>query len=119
MRKILLSLALVGIATAAHAAYPAHPKTVPEITGADISARVKAISDDAFEGRGPGTPNGEAAAAWIADELKALGNSRRRQFTGRPNSHRPTSPSANPIWCSWAMAWWRRNITGTIMPDWT
>ena len=73
MRKILLSLIFIGAATAAYAAYPAHPKTVPDITGADISARVKAISDDAFEGRGPGTQNGEAAAAWIADELKRLG----------------------------------------------
>ena len=73
MRKSLLGLALIGVATAAHAAYPAHPKTVPDITGADISARVRAISDNAFEGRGPGTSNGEAAAAWIADELKRLG----------------------------------------------
>jgi Zn-dependent M28 family amino/carboxypeptidase len=73
MRKILLSLAFIGAATAAYAAYPAHPKTVPDITGADISARTRAISDNAFEGRGPGTQNGEAAAAWIADELKALG----------------------------------------------
>ena len=73
MRKSLLSLALIGMATAAYAAYPAHPKTTPDIMGADISARVKAVSDDAFEGRGPGTKNGEAAAAWIADELKAMG----------------------------------------------
>ena len=73
MRKVILSLVLIGMAGAAYAAYPAHPNTVPDITGADISARVKAISDDAFEGRGPGTQNGEAAAAWIADELKRLG----------------------------------------------
>jgi len=73
MRKSLVSLVFAGIATAAYAAYPAHPKTSPDITGADISACTKAISDNAFEGRGPGTQNGEAAAAWIADELKALG----------------------------------------------
>ena len=73
MRKALISLIFAGIATAAYAAYPAHPQTSPDITGADISARVKAISDDAFEGRGPGTVNGEAAAAWIADELKRIG----------------------------------------------
>ena len=58
---------------AALAAYPGHPATSPDITAADLSARDKAISDDAFEGRGPGTVNGEAAAQWIADELKGLG----------------------------------------------
>ena len=61
------------IALPALAQYPGHPTTKPEITAADISARDKAISDDAFEGRGPGTRNGEAAAQWIADELKRIG----------------------------------------------
>ena len=55
------------------AQYPGHPTTTPEISASDISARDKAISDDAFEGRGPGTRNGEAAARWIADELKRIG----------------------------------------------
>src|SRR5205809_757318 len=55
------------------ATFPAHPQTTPEITAADISARDKAISDDVFEGRGPGTASGEAAAQWIADELKRMG----------------------------------------------
>jgi len=53
--------------------YPAHPNTVPEITAQDLSARDKAISDDAFQGRGPGTAAGEAAAAWLADEMKRIG----------------------------------------------
>jgi len=53
--------------------YPGHPVTTPDIVGADILARDKAISDDAFEGRGPGTKNGEAAAEWIAQELKRIG----------------------------------------------
>ena len=55
------------------ASYPGHPATSPEIAAADISARDKALADDAFEGRGPGTKNGEAAAGWIADELKRIG----------------------------------------------
>jgi Zn-dependent M28 family amino/carboxypeptidase len=55
------------------AAYPAHPSTSPDIAGADILARDKAVADDAFEGRGPGTKNGEASAQWIADELKRIG----------------------------------------------
>jgi Zn-dependent M28 family amino/carboxypeptidase len=50
-----------------------HPTTTPDITAADLSARDKAISDDVFQGRGPGTKAGEAAAQWIADEMKRIG----------------------------------------------
>ncbi|MGD0190669.1 MAG: M28 family peptidase [Rhizomicrobium sp.] len=53
--------------------YPPHPFTSPEITAADVAARDKAISDDRFEGRGPGTKAGEAASQWIADEMKRIG----------------------------------------------
>ncbi|MGQ0742675.1 MAG: M28 family metallopeptidase [Alphaproteobacteria bacterium] len=60
-------------APVASADYPAHPKTAPDINAADLAARVKALSEDAFEGRGPGTKNGEAAATWIADEMKRIG----------------------------------------------
>ncbi|HSC18863.1 MAG TPA: M28 family peptidase [Rhizomicrobium sp.] len=59
--------------TAAASPFPAHPVTTAEITAADLSARDKAISDDAFQGRGPGTQTGEAAAQWIADEMKRIG----------------------------------------------
>ncbi len=55
------------------ATYPPHPDTVPDITPADLSARDKAIADDAFQGRGPGTEAGEAAAQWLADEMKRIG----------------------------------------------
>jgi Zn-dependent M28 family amino/carboxypeptidase len=64
------ALLLIG---AAPVPYPAHPATTPDINAADIAARDKAIADDAFEGRGPGTVRGEASAGWIADELKRLG----------------------------------------------
>ncbi len=53
--------------------YPAHPHTVPQIVAADVLARDKAIADDVFQGRGPGTTAGEAAAQWIADEMKRIG----------------------------------------------
>lgn len=52
---------------------PPHPSTTPEITAADLSARDKILSDDIFQGRGPGTPAGERAADWIADEMKRIG----------------------------------------------
>src|SRR3982750_1743822 len=74
VKATILSLTVILLAGAAQgASYPAHPQTSPEILGADISARTRAISDDAFEGRGPGSVSGEAAAGWIADELKRLG----------------------------------------------
>jgi len=76
MRKhrFLLSIAALCLsAGAALAEYPGHPVTTPDINAADLAARDKAIADDAFEGRGPGTQNGEAAAQWIADEMKRIG----------------------------------------------
>ena len=33
----------------------------------------KELADDKYEGRAPGTPAGEAAAQWIADEFKRVG----------------------------------------------
>ncbi|HXB52895.1 MAG TPA: M28 family peptidase [Rhizomicrobium sp.] len=76
MRRIAapaLFFLAIALPVVALAAYPGHAVTSPEMTAADLSARDKAISDDAFEGRGPGTKNGEAAAQWIADELKRIG----------------------------------------------
>src|SRR5271170_6270233 len=55
------------------AQYPAHPDTSTAICATDLSARDKAIADDSFQGRGPGTVAGEAAADWIADEMKRVG----------------------------------------------
>ena len=72
-RKLSLAFGIALISAPAFAQFPGHPVTSPDITGADILARDKAIADDAFEGRGPGTKNGEAAAQWLADELKRIG----------------------------------------------
>src|SRR5882757_8302718 len=68
-----LFAAAILLPGAALAAFPGHPMTSPEISATDLSARDKALADDAFEGRGPGTANGEAAADWIAAELKRIG----------------------------------------------
>jgi Zn-dependent M28 family amino/carboxypeptidase len=59
--------------TVSAAAYPGHPATTLGINAKDISERDKALADDAFQGRWPGSPSGEAAAQWIADEMKRLG----------------------------------------------
>jgi Zn-dependent M28 family amino/carboxypeptidase len=53
--------------------FPGHPETTAAISAEDFLARVKALSDDAFEGRGPGTQRGEMAADWIAAEMQRLG----------------------------------------------
>ncbi len=49
------------------------PDSTAEITAADIGARVAELADDKYEGRGPGTPAGEASAQWIADEMARIG----------------------------------------------
>src|ERR1700721_2272945 len=53
--------------------YPGPPAPTPQHKCAGLSARDKAISDDAFQGRGPGTVAGEAASQWLADEMKRIG----------------------------------------------
>lgn len=52
---------------------PLPDNTVPEITADDLAVRIKTLADDTFEGRGPGTPTGEAAADWIAAEMQRIG----------------------------------------------
>lgn len=76
MRSVLpraLIIAVSLLALPAAGPYPAHPKTSPDITAEDLAARDKAIADDAFQGRGPGTKAGEMAALWIVNELKRSG----------------------------------------------
>lgn len=69
----LLAIAAPLAAWAAASRYPGHPNTGPEIVAADVMARDEALADDRFQGRGPGTVAGEAAAQWLADEMKRIG----------------------------------------------
>ncbi|HEX2591589.1 MAG TPA: M28 family metallopeptidase [Rhizomicrobium sp.] len=87
---LLGSVSFLAIPALAATVWPAHPQTSAEITAADLSARDKAISDDAFEGRGPGTPAGEASAQWIADDLKRMGIA-----PGNHGSYFQTVPAVN------------------------
>jgi hypothetical protein len=71
---IVLAAALAwGATAAAPIDMPAHPETTGSLNTADLNARTRAIADDRFEGRGPGTQAGERAAQWIADEMKRIG----------------------------------------------
>jgi len=45
----------------------------PVASAADIGRRIERLSSDEFEGRAPGTPGGQAASQYIADEMKAAG----------------------------------------------
>jgi Zn-dependent M28 family amino/carboxypeptidase len=70
---ILAAALSLGAIAAAPIDTPPHPETTGALTTADLNARVRAIADDRFEGRGPGTQAGERAAQWIADEMKRIG----------------------------------------------
>lgn len=52
---------------------PLPEATAPEIRAADLAIRIKTLADDIFEGRGPGTPAGEASADWVAAEMARIG----------------------------------------------
>ena len=52
---------------------PLPTNTSAQITAEDLGTRTAALADDTFEGRGAGTEIGEAAAFWIAEEMKRIG----------------------------------------------
>lgn len=52
---------------------PLPNNTSTDITSEDLAVRIKTLSDDKFEGRGPGTPAGENSADWIAQEMARIG----------------------------------------------
>ncbi|MAI89618.1 M28 family metallopeptidase [Ponticaulis sp.] len=53
--------------------YPLPTDTTPAIAADDLGVRIAALADDVFEGRGPGTEAGEAAADWVAAEMERVG----------------------------------------------
>ncbi|MEM7640668.1 MAG: M28 family metallopeptidase [Pseudomonadota bacterium] len=52
---------------------PLPTNTNASISAEDIRQRVAILSDDAFEGRGPGAPVGEKTADWLAAEMERVG----------------------------------------------
>jgi Zn-dependent M28 family amino/carboxypeptidase len=67
LKTILLATALTAAPFAALAA------DVGQIDPARISAHVKVLGSDAFEGRGPATPGEEKTVAYIVEQMKAAG----------------------------------------------
>jgi Zn-dependent M28 family amino/carboxypeptidase len=45
----------------------------PVASAADLGRRIERLASDEFEGRAPGTPGGQAASQYIANEMKAAG----------------------------------------------
>lgn len=97
MRRLVLGcLLLIAAATPllAHTRYPWPwpwiPWTHDEIRGDDILARDRMLSDDYFEGRMPGTMQGEKAAKWIAEDMRLIGLK-----PGNHGSYYQTVPAVN------------------------
>jgi Zn-dependent M28 family amino/carboxypeptidase len=67
MKRLLLATALLAAPMLAQAA------DAPKIDPAKLSAHIKVLSSDAFEGRGPATAGETKAVGYIVDQMKALG----------------------------------------------
>jgi len=67
MKRLLLATALIAAPMLAHAA------DAPKIDPAKLSAHIKILSSDAFEGRGPATEGEKKAVGYIVDQMKAIG----------------------------------------------
>jgi len=70
---LALSASLVFIAGCEPAVTPDTSVKPAIASAADLGRRIERLSSDAFEGRAPGTPGGQAASQYIADEMKAAG----------------------------------------------
>ncbi|WP_297512708.1 M28 family metallopeptidase [uncultured Caulobacter sp.] len=67
MKRLLLATALLAAPMLAHAA------DAPKIDPAKLSAHIKVLSSDAFEGRGPATEGEKKTVAYIIEHMKAVG----------------------------------------------
>jgi len=67
MKRLLLATALLAAPMLAHAA------DAPKIDPAKLSAHIKVLSSDAFEGRGPATEGEKKAVGYIVEQMKAIG----------------------------------------------
>ncbi len=67
MKRLLLATVLFTAPMLAHAA------DAPKIDPARLSAHIKVLSSDEFEGRGPATQGEKKAVAYIVEQMKAIG----------------------------------------------
>lgn len=83
MKKLLLAALVAAMPLAAFAADPV-------VNPAHLATDIKVLASDAFEGRGPATPGGDKAVAWIIGQMIAAGlepggdlKDGKRAWTGR------------------------------------
>ena len=67
MKRRLLATALLGAPMRSHAA------DTPNIDPARLSAHIKVLSSDDFEGRGPATAGETKTVDYIVGQMKAIG----------------------------------------------
>jgi hypothetical protein len=67
MKRLLLATVLLTAPMLAHAA------DAPKIDPAKLSAHIKVLASDEFEGRGPATQGEKKAVAYIVDQMKSIG----------------------------------------------
>ena len=67
MKRLLLATALIAVPMLAHAA------DAPNIDPARLSAHIKVLSSDEFEGRGPATAGETKSVDYIVGQMKAIG----------------------------------------------
>ena len=67
MKRLLLATALIAAPMLAHAA------DTPKIDPAKLSAHIKVLSSDEFEGRGPATAGETKSVDYIVGQMKAIG----------------------------------------------
>jgi hypothetical protein len=67
MKRLLLATVLLTAPMLAHAA------DAPKIDPAKLSAHIKVLASDEFEGRGPATEGEKKAVAYIVDQMKTIG----------------------------------------------
>ncbi|MEJ2818247.1 M28 family metallopeptidase [Caulobacter sp. CCG-8] len=67
MKRLLLATALIAVPMLAHAA------DAPKIDPAKLSAHIKVLSSDEFEGRGPATAGETKSVDYIVGQMKAIG----------------------------------------------
>jgi len=70
---LALSASLIFTAGCEPSAAPNTEVKPPIASAAEIGRRIERLSSDEFEGRAPGTPGGQAASQYIADEMKSAG----------------------------------------------
>ena len=78
-KKALLMAGSTALAFSFAACSPVPPSETdsavkpPVASAAEIGRRIERLASDEFEGRAPGTPGGQAASQYIADEMKSVG----------------------------------------------